>query len=334
MEHDSRDIERLLERYFRHEATADETRALEEWVLASDANRDTFLRRRAAAQTTEQAFTPADVDTEGALREVLSFGSIGRERRRRMWSRVGSVAAAVLLPLCIVLAVLLYRAQPSSSDSPLLAVTAPFGSMVRTTLPDGTEVWLNVNSTITYPSAFDSDRRTVSLSGEAFFAVEADAEHPFVVDAGGADIVATGTQFNVNAYGVPSVTLVEGRVDVLLRSLREDVSLRPGDHMSMRGDSIIIAHDSNLRKWCSWREGVLIFDNDPMADVFERLEQIYNVSFTVHDSAIAQSRCHATFVGENINDILELLELSAPLRFVCTSADDEPRPHFDVLAAR
>lgn len=193
---------------------------------------------------------------------------------------------------------------------------------MRTELPDGSMVWLNVNSSMTYPMEFKNGCREVELRGEAYFDVDADKDRPFVVKALGVEVVATGTQFNVNAYTHPTVTLVKGAVSVGVSSVGGDFKLVPGDRFDISGDSVMLSHNNDVERWCCWRDGRIIFDDDLMSDVFERLEQIYNVKFTILAPDIVSTRFHASFAGENINDILRLIEYSAPIRFEVKETDE------------
>ena len=327
------DMDELMDRFFGHQATDDEIHTLEKWVTESDDNRGRFLRRRAAAQVIDAPMTPYDIDSEKALRRITMAQRVAAAPRQHIMIRILAVAATVLLILSVTLGVLLMKSQSVNNlvETPDIAMSAPFGSMVQTSLPDGSTVWINANSTIKYPASFTSGLREVSLKGEAFFEVSADKRHPFVVNAAGTNVVATGTKFNVNAYREPSVTLVEGRVDVCLQASKRMIDLTPGDHLCIKGDNFTLTHNSDLRKWCGWRDGMLVFDNDPLADVFERLGQIHNIHFTIKDDTIGQSRCHATFTGENIRDILHLLELSAPIKFVNTSTGSDSIAQFNVV---
>lgn len=332
------DIDHLMDRFFSHQATDSEIRTLEEWVMDSDQNRTCFLRRRAAAQVIDATITPENIDCEKALRRISSAHrhDAPLARRYRITARILAVAASVLLILCVTLTLILFRSHPAdmATDVPRIVMSAPFGSMVRTTLPDGSTVWLNANSSIKYPAAFVDSLRDVSLKGEAFFQVSADKSNPFVVNTPRTTIVATGTQFNVNAYREPAVTLVEGNVDVCIRASDKHINLTPGDHLAIKGDDISLTHNSDVRKWCGWRDGMLVFDNDPLIEVFERLGQIHNIIFTLKDDSIGMSRCHATFTGENISNILHLLELSAPIKFVNTSSDTDTIMHIKVIPHR
>lgn len=331
------DMDRLMDRFFSHQATDEEIRTLEKWVIASDENRGIFLGRRAAAQVIDAPVTPDDIDTKKALRRIAVLtGMPARTERNHLVTRILSVAAAMLLILSMTLGIQLHHSMTGHRNiaSTEITVSAPFGSIVQTTLPDGSTAWLNANSVVKYPAEFANESRPVSLKGEAFFKVNTDKDHPFTVNAGGTSVTATGTEFNVNAYKGLAVTLVEGKVDVSINASGKHIDLSPGDHLSIKDGSMTLTYNCDVRKWCGWREGMLIFDDDPLASVLERLGQIHNITFALKNESIGQSRCHATFTGENISDILHLLELSAPIKFVCTSTDNDSTTSYNVVSVR
>jgi len=185
------------------------------------------------------------------------------------------------------------------------------------TFEDGTRVHLNYNTTLKYPPHFTSNSRTVYLDGEAYFEVESDKEHPFIVKTKQLTVEATGTAFNVNAYApdhVAAVTLVKGKVAVTLDQ-KKTISLSPGEKIDYNlATSLYNVNKTNTYKWCSWKDGILIFRDDPLEYVFKRLGQTYNVEFILKDAELGKYSYKATFEGESLNEILRLLEMSAPIQ--------------------
>ena len=191
------------------------------------------------------------------------------------------------------------------------------GQRAQTVLPDGSKVWLNASSKIVYHNSLWSSDRQIDLSGEAYFEVESDKEHPFIVKTKQLTVEATGTAFNVNAYApdhVAAVTLVKGKVAVTLDQ-KKTISLSPGEKIDYNlATSLYNVNKTNTYKWCSWKDGILIFRDDPLEYVFKRLGQTYNVEFILKDAELGKYSYKATFEGESLNEILRLLEMSAPIR--------------------
>lgn len=307
----SPEIEHMIDDVLNGRADSHETSLIEEWVVESPDNRRVFEQKRALHGVLAPPFAPDSIDTEKALTSLHRRMGVHTSWRMVMLQ----FAAAMVLPLCGVIAYLLVRTPSMPDDNPVMSISAPFGGLLQTSLPDGSQVWLNANSTLEYPAVFDSNERRVALRGEGYFEVRADREHPFVVSTGDIDVKATGTAFNVNAYSdtAVNVTLVNGHVDVDAGSNRY-FRMSPGEHLSINGSTADLSRVDDSGKWCSWKEGRLMFDNDRLDAVLSRLSQIYPVDFIIQDSALASTCYHATFSGEGLQDIIHLLELGVPMR--------------------
>ena len=226
------------------------------------------------------------------------------------------VAAILLLPLLILSAYLYFKPASQIAET-YQELFTPYGTWSVVNLPDGSKVWLNAGSSLKYPTQFNDKQRVVSMQGEAYFEVESDKEHPFIIKTKQLTVEATGTAFNVNAYApdhVAAVTLVKGKVAVTLDQ-KKTISLSPGEKIDYNlATSLYNVNKTNTYKWCSWKDGILIFRDDPLEYVFKRLGQTYNVEFILKDAELGKYSYKATFEGESLNEILRLLEMSAPIR--------------------
>ena len=312
------DIDIIIARYLAGDATPEETARLLEWIELSDDNRRDFFRQHDLWNALFPAIDPAFIDTARAESRVLErTGTGGRRRFLRRLMRVAAVLLIILVPAALYFAL---RA-PADAAPALYKISTAYGYTMQTTLPDGSEVWLNANSTLSYPARFDSGTRAVGLEGEAYFKVSADREHPFVVHTTKLSVSATGTQFNVNDYTrspFASVTLVDGIVDV--NTPGADSSMRPGQHLCLHDGKVTLTADADLDRYCAWRDGVLIFNDDRLSAICDRLEQIHNVEFEI-DSTLARTSFHIILNGENISEIMHMLQLCAPIDCVFDAPD-------------
>ena len=159
----------------------------------------------------------------------------------------------------------------------------PPGGMEQYELPDGTSVWLNAGSKFSYPRFFLGHSREVNLSGEAFFKVARDAQHPFIIHSGNISTRVLGTSFNVKAYGQSNqtiVTVATGRVQVskneqVLSTLTANQEIKVDNQSG--GYTFTKQVKTNTR--LAWRSGRLVFDNTPLEDVFSTLSNHYDVKF-------------------------------------------------------
>lgn len=168
-------------------------------------------------------------------------------------------------------------------------VRTPRGGTYRLTLPDGTGVWLNAGSSVTYPTAFTGNARPVAVTGEAYFEVTKDAARPFQVTAADMNITVLGTSFNVNAYtdnATRSTTLLEGAVKVT--SGASNHTLKPGQQARLnktRNTTVISQVDTE--EIVAWKNGYFQFTDAGMEEVMQQLEQWYDVKVT-YEGAIPQ----------------------------------------------
>jgi ferric-dicitrate binding protein FerR (iron transport regulator) len=164
-------------------------------------------------------------------------------------------------------------------------LAVPVGGEYRLRLSDGTLVFLNSGTELRYPGTFSGDLREVHLKGEAWFEVEADADHPFVVHAGGIEVRALGTAFNVNAYeqtGRTLATLVSGRLQVTAG--RRVVPLLPGQQaFHDRRSGVLDAREVEISLYTSWKDGYYTFDRAPLDEIMTTLTLWYGIQVTYSD---------------------------------------------------
>jgi ferric-dicitrate binding protein FerR (iron transport regulator) len=200
-----------------------------------------------------------------------------------------------------------------------ISVTSAYGQISKIVLPDHSEVWLNSGSTLSYPQRFTDERRTVQLTGEAYFSVRADEMHRFDVQTDiGLTISAYGTEFNVNAYSddqTVKITLAKGHIEVGSLNLYNPVALQPGQQfVYSRTDGTAVCSDVSLYVETAWREGKLVFRRAGMEDIVRQLSRRFNVEIRLEGRDLYDYEYSATFTTESIQEILSLLEKSAPIR--------------------
>ena len=156
----------------------------------------------------------------------------------------------------------------------------PFGKQTKVVLSDGTQIWVNAGSKLTYPSQFGAAKREVSLEGEAFFEVAPQAQRPFIVHSGKLSVNVLGTEFNVNTFGSSFQTaLVSGKVK--LQAGTKSLVLLPGELGSYHDQSAGLSKkESNLREYTAWKDKEIYFDNGRLGDIASRLEREYDLSFS------------------------------------------------------
>ena len=190
----------------------------------------------------------------------------------------------------------------------------PLGVTTKITLPDGTVVTLNGGSKLTYPTLFAGKERCVSLSGEGFFEVAKDAEHPFLVNADNLSVKVLGTKFGFKSYKDDNqtiVTLKEGLVKAM-PSNKEAVNgivLRPNQQLVLDNRTgEFQCRNVNTAEYLSWKEGVLYFRDTTLDEIAKILERKFNVKILIASESLKNDRYFAHFgYNENLEQILTLL---------------------------
>ena len=201
-------------------------------------------------------------------------------------------------------------------------VSSRQGMVSEFSLPDGTKVWLNSGSEITFPVSFRSGLREVNLNGEAFFVVAKNVKQPFRVNTRELNIDVLGTSFNVISYEEEvqsEVVLIEGSVTLSSdagKVIKELGGLEPGQQAIYTAESQTInINEVDPEKYIAWRDGNLVFQDDSMEDVVKRLGRWFNVEIVIEDPEINEYIYKATFRNENLKQVLNLLKLSAPIDY-------------------
>ncbi len=193
------------------------------------------------------------------------------------------------------------------------SITTPKGGTYQITLPDGTHVWLNSASTLTYPSRFADHERVVELSGEAYFEVVGSPATPFRVKSKGQMVDVLGTQFNITAYEDEEdvkTTLVKGAVRVVPGAKQgSSITLSPGQQSSLVGGKITI-DEVDTDAYTAWKSGMFYFKQTPFAEMMRQIERWYGVE-VAYSSRVPQE----TFSGRmsrnvSLMTVLDLLNVS------------------------
>lgn len=194
-------------------------------------------------------------------------------------------------------------------------VVVPEGKDMKLILADGTQVWLNANSRLIYPTAFKGKNREVELQGEGYFKVTHDAYHPFIVKAGDMQTSVLGTEFNVNAFDQsnPHVTLVEGSVkvsSVLTHKPETQVAgkiIVPGEDAVLNEQGKIIVSHVDTDDVACWKDGIQLFNDASLREIVLQLGSWYNVNVVCHDESLLNT--HLRYMYNRRNGIEEAIKM-------------------------
>lgn len=212
---------------------------------------------------------------------------------------------------------LIYHQSSNEDFNKKNTLTTPVGKVFSLVLSDGTKVWLNSLSKITYPVAFNQQERKVELVGEAYFEVAKDAQRPFYVLNGKAEIKVLGTHFNVNAYPDESksaVTLLEG--SIMFIKDNNSLILKPGKQIQFsQNDTDEKLINANIDEVMAWKNNLFIFNQTKLTQILKDISRWYNVS-VIYDGEIPE----VSFTGviprnTTLLQALDNLELTGDIDF-------------------
>lgn len=237
--------------------------------------------------------------------------------KKNRWYKSIKVAASVAILVAAGLAFMLFNSHPEpqtiSEVKQIIKETKP-GEKLRTMLPDGTIVYLNAGSRLTYPDNFGDASRIVELTGEGYFEVAEDKIRPFTVRTHSMDVTALGTEFSVNVSKNNSqdlVALVSGKL-LITNNKDEQIKIDIGYTVRLsREDHSFTKSDINYLTEVAWKDGALHFENDSFNEIVKTLALNYGVEF-IQDSRLKRinDTYTGTFKNESLDNVLKVLSFS------------------------
>lgn len=212
---------------------------------------------------------------------------------------------------------ILLKDRDLTSDEPAMAhVIIPYGKYSEIILSDGTKIWLNAGSTLSYPVRFKGNSREVYLSGEAFFEVATDSYKQFYVLTNDMKIKVTGTRFNVTCYANDDVTqavLVDGKIEAAKnRTFANSVDLSPGERIVYDRQKNKLKKDKvDVELYTSWVNGYLVIENEPVDEIFRKLERYYNKKIEIGELSDRPRFTGKLNLADNLEKVLKNIAFSA-----------------------
>lgn len=317
------DNERYIElifRYLSHETDDSETALLQMWLKSDSKNQKIFDKYKKTFELTKN-YTNSEVSALEIEREwdiiasrinFSSFQDFGGKTTHRK-SYILYAAAAMLALVMLVGGGLLYLDSTMSTN-----LTAE-ESVLKTNLSDGSQVALNIHSTLEYSKGFNKKQREVKLSGDAYFEVSHNVKKPFVVKTSLVSIEVIGTKFYAEERdsGV-FVAVSEGKVRVYDSSNpQKELILNPNENTFFnpmeKNPEKNIGNNPNL---ISWSNRQLNFENVPLSIVVKDLERTYHVKIVLKNTEIGKCRLNVSFNDESLDSVLKIIETTLNLRII------------------
>ena len=260
---------------------------------------------------------------------------------RLMWPMVG-IAAAVALIFFI-------SRRPESVKSDRVGqvaentISTKPGSKSKIQLPDGSQVWLNADSRMTYNESFRGPFREVQITGEAYFDIAKDKDHPFIIHTNSIDVRVLGTSLNIRSYANEKNTeavLIRGSIEVTLRSSPDKkIILQPNEKLVVQNGRAMVVKKGmpSVQKYedapvmtlgkahiqpkdtvamdILWVKNKLSFDQETLEDVARKIERWYAVKVTITDERLKHTEYSAVFEDESLRQVMEALRMTGNFRY-------------------
>lgn len=321
------DIETLLPRFCEGMTTEEETRLVEEWIEENEVNQKIVDQIHALYLAADTLHVIQKVDTEKVLKKVKN--KINR-KKISWWERTQHIAAVMSIPLLIGILLMYMDRQEHREIARMLEVKTNPGMTTSIMLPDSTMVYLNSESTLRYPSSFNTDIRKVELTGEAYFDVTKDPQKRFVISTlNHSQIEVYGTSFNVEAYAKDnklSATLVEGKIGFLFNDgtgTARKIDLQPNQKLIYRPTSgEVKVYKTSCESETAWKEGKIVFNNTSMEDILHTLSKRFNVEFVVKNKNLKEYAFTGSFTTQRLERIMEFFKISSKIHWRYLDSDE------------
>jgi ferric-dicitrate binding protein FerR (iron transport regulator) len=305
-------MDTLFQKYIQDKCTAEDYERIREFI--GDSSNDLLINQLMyehwiQSVKSEPVAKPSEklldsVHHQIALKENKTISTV------RIYRTVVSIAAVLIVGLVTGIILLLTNSKNEITNQ---RVSTPFGAKTQFILPDGSSVWLNSGSSFSYPSRFEGER-IVELSGEAYFKVEKQ-NNPFKVKTAFGEVEVTGTEFNVKAYENETfLTTLESGSVVFTNKYGKQARMEPGMQVLFDSQNFRL-RKVDTRLFTSWKDGQLIFRDEPLQNIITQLERWYNVEIELRDNRIKNLKFNGTIEMESFSEVLELIKVTTPIKY-------------------
>ena len=294
----------LLLKYIAGDATDSEKVSITDWLDSDPDNMKEFLALRKLHDITIWQTTPvAELD-----QRIINKGHI--LSWRKSYFEILKYAAVFVIAIAISHFIL---SKPNSVNTVTnQSLYVPAGQRAEITLEDGTKVWVNANTKLTFPNHFSGPTREVSIDGEGFFEVAKNELKPFIVKTENYRIKVWGTKFDLVAYSGKNnfeTSLFEGSVEILKPNSSKGILIKPDERIFLERGELMIAPINNLNHQL-WREGILSFQDDSFSELIDKLQLYFDMKIEVQNDKILKYRFTGKFrMKDGVEHILKVLQL-------------------------
>ncbi|MDR1864725.1 MAG: FecR domain-containing protein [Bacteroidales bacterium] len=320
--------EDIIVKFLQHTASGEETERLNQWLKEHEDHSVLFYRMQEIMDSSHRMNREDIVRSwdklYGRISHVMPESPVAGKyppsllpSRFRQWIRY---AAAIMIGFAVA-----WHVWKHPSESVIYNMVYNRQGTQKLTLPDSSVVWLGSNSNIGYPEHFRTDRRQVTLTGKAYFDVQKNSEHPFVVQSGNVEVIVTGTEFEMERTDAGSliVTLVSGAVSVKAENnagIPAHVRLTPGQqaHVDKSGETIRLK-TIDPEYYAAWKDGSYRFTNETIEKIAEQLAKHYRVKVRIAGSLKGKRFTGRVMPDQQIEEVMKNIGASHPVKYRITA---------------
>lgn len=309
------EYKKLLDKFISKEANEDEVKRLADWMKNTETPEefDSYCK-----QLWESASTHSDKQMEQEMWNIIAEKITKHNKVSRLIPALYRIAACILLPICLLMGTYIYfqKEAEKTRDQDKFEVLVDKGQKANVVLPDGTKVWVNSGSKLSYN--YSKNKRSVALDGEAYFEVAKDAEKRFVVNCNDLNVEALGTTFNVKGYSadeIVTVALFEGKVKVFNET--NNTVLEPNQLIAFNriGNTFSHSEIADSREIDFWRRNILFFRSVSLADIAKTLERTYGVTVRFKDEDLKKVPFSGSIRNSSLNNVFHIISLTYPISY-------------------
>jgi len=304
------EIHNLLQRYIEGDATPEEKRQVICWLEEGE----THIREYQSLRKLHDLHTWNTESKKGVNRK--SESGFHRQKVVIEFLKIASVLLIGVFTTYFLLA-------PEEVTPSMQSLYVPHGQRAELFLSDGTEVWLNSGTTLTFPEHFSGKSRNITLDGEGYFKVAKDKNRPFIVHTGKYDVRVLGTEFNLKSYAKNNyfeTALIEGSVEVL-SDYQPPVRLMKNETVYLSEDKLLKGSINDFN-YFKWREGLICFEKENLSSLFKKLELYYDVQIVIENERLLNWSYTGKFrIKDGVEHVLRVLQLRHAFEY--TKNDEE-----------
>lgn len=295
-------------------ASENELNELTQWLEAVPLNKKKYAELKAIMHSKPIKHTKLEKEMaysriEKTIKEKTNNSILRPAKVKSTFSFKIAIGIAASIILAIVLYNSIDKSWKNNDSMAIVTKYCPKGEKLHLTLSDGSEVWLNADSRITFPEHFEKNSRSLNLEGEAFFEVVKNKQKPFVVTTSNSQIKVLGTSFNVNNHSIDNTTettVVSGTVLVSSSLKNESVTLVKNQFAQVDSNGQLLKEENiNSESIIDWKDNNLYFNDASLAEVFKEIEPWFDIKIQVNDESIYQKKLRAKFSNPSLNQLLD-----------------------------